>query len=201
MRMLKRQSHAWDTETIDIDLKTETLLGKGKIICAFVFCGQDLDFGLFIDNFGQNKGLINIFQDYLEDYNQKKIWHNYGFDRHILYNHNINVQGFGGVTMHMARLLAQYPLEYSLSVITKNLQVQIQQNKKEYLIQNMKNLQAKIEETQNILEINQNDEAFKDLEFYKICLKKLEKNQKYFTEQNHKDDIKKLFGQKKKLKN
>lgn len=33
-----------------------------------------------------------------------QVWHNYGFDRHVLWNHKINVQGFGGDTMHMARL-------------------------------------------------------------------------------------------------
>lgn len=34
----------------------------------------------------------------------KKAWHNYGFDRHVLYNHDIDCQGLVGDTMHMARL-------------------------------------------------------------------------------------------------
>ena len=33
-----------------------------------------------------------------------QVYHNYGFDRHVLYNHGINAVGFGGDTMHMARL-------------------------------------------------------------------------------------------------
>jgi DNA polymerase-1 len=37
--------HAWDTETIDIDLKTESVVGNGKIICASAYCGLDVDFG------------------------------------------------------------------------------------------------------------------------------------------------------------
>ena len=37
--------HAWDTETIDLDIKTESPVGKGKIICASAFCGIDVDFG------------------------------------------------------------------------------------------------------------------------------------------------------------
>ncbi len=37
--------HAWDTETVDIDLKNEGPLGNGKIICASAFCGPDIDFG------------------------------------------------------------------------------------------------------------------------------------------------------------
>ena len=44
------------------------------------------------------------FKEYFESKNIKKIWHNYSFDRHILYNHSINCQGFAGDTMHMARL-------------------------------------------------------------------------------------------------
>ena len=60
--------------------------------------------GLFIDNFGRNSDLILLFKDYLQDPFYKKIWHNYGYDRHIFYNHGIDVKGFGGDTMHMARL-------------------------------------------------------------------------------------------------
>lgn len=33
-----------------------------------------------------------------------QLWHNYGFDRHVLYNEGIDVAGLGGDTMHMARL-------------------------------------------------------------------------------------------------
>ena len=32
------------------------------------------------------------------------MWHNYSFDRHVLANMGIHCQGFGGDTMHMARL-------------------------------------------------------------------------------------------------
>jgi DNA polymerase-1 len=32
------------------------------------------------------------------------VWHHYGFDRHVLWNEGIDVHGFGGDTMHMARL-------------------------------------------------------------------------------------------------
>lgn len=47
--------HAWDTETIEIDAKEQSPVGNGKIICASVFIGPDIDFGsgprLFIDNY------------------------------------------------------------------------------------------------------------------------------------------------------
>ena len=32
------------------------------------------------------------------------MWHNYGFDRHVIENEGIYPKGFGGDTMHMARL-------------------------------------------------------------------------------------------------
>lgn len=33
-----------------------------------------------------------------------QVWHNYGFDRHVLSNMGIAAAGFAGDTMHMARL-------------------------------------------------------------------------------------------------
>jgi DNA polymerase-1 len=45
-----------------------------------------------------------VFKDYLEDEGIKKVWHNYSFDRHVLGNHHVDCKGFGGDTMHMARL-------------------------------------------------------------------------------------------------
>ena len=38
------------------------------------------------------KDLVMIFKDYFEDANYKKVWHNYGFDRHIFNNHKIDVK-------------------------------------------------------------------------------------------------------------
>ena len=37
--------HSWDTETVDLEVKTESPVGRGKIICASVFCGPDINFG------------------------------------------------------------------------------------------------------------------------------------------------------------
>jgi DNA polymerase-1 len=110
---------------MDLDVKQEAPVGKGKIICASFFAGPSLNFGrgprVFIDNFGKNAGLINYFKPYLESEKYLKIWHNYGFDRHLFYNHGIDVKGFGGDTMHMARLLdpSKIPGQYALSALTK----------------------------------------------------------------------------------
>jgi DNA polymerase-1 len=99
-------------------------VGNGRIVCASIFAGPEFNFGsgprLFVDNFGENAGLLDFFKPYLESKEHKKSWHNYGFDRHLFYNHNIDVKGFGGDTMHMARLFdaSKGPKEYSLARLT-----------------------------------------------------------------------------------
>jgi DNA polymerase-1 len=53
---------AWDTETIGIDPKIESPVGKGQVICASAFLGPDVNFGngprLMIDNFADAEGTI-----------------------------------------------------------------------------------------------------------------------------------------------
>jgi DNA polymerase-1 len=117
----RNRIHAWDTETMNVNIKEESPFGHGTVICASAFIGPEVNFGsgpkLFINNYGDSLGVLDVFKDYFEDPSIYKVWHNYGFDRHILYNHKINVQGFGGDTMHMARLAnpSRGPGEYSLS--------------------------------------------------------------------------------------
>lgn len=41
----KNRFHAWDTETIDIDIKEQSPVLYGKIICMSCFIGPDVDFG------------------------------------------------------------------------------------------------------------------------------------------------------------
>jgi hypothetical protein len=52
-----------------LDIKNETPVGKGRIIAASFFAGPHYNFGtgprVFIDNFGENAGLINYFKEYL----------------------------------------------------------------------------------------------------------------------------------------
>ena len=71
LQSLKGRVVAWDTETINIEVKEESPVGKGTIICASVFAGPDIDFGsgprLFIDNYADAKDIILEFKDYLED--------------------------------------------------------------------------------------------------------------------------------------
>ncbi len=43
--------HAWDTETNEIDLKEQSPVLFGKIICMSCFIGPDIDFGNGPSNF------------------------------------------------------------------------------------------------------------------------------------------------------
>ncbi|MEW5306424.1 MAG: hypothetical protein WDW36_008889 [Sanguina aurantia] len=47
--------------------------------------------------------IIDAFKGFFES-DVPKVWHNYGFDRHVLGNLGIQCKGFAGDTMHMARL-------------------------------------------------------------------------------------------------
>jgi DNA polymerase-1 len=53
------------------------------------------------------------------------VWHNYAFDRHIFGNEGITPRGFGGDTMHMARLWnsSRTGKGYSLEALTKDEEV------------------------------------------------------------------------------
>jgi DNA polymerase-1 len=133
LRSLKDLYHACDTEVVDLDLKVQSPVGNGRIICFSIYCGPELDFGhgprIWVDTL-RNPGippfspsttrgrerfsnfsfpffcseLLGVFKDYFEDNDVKKVWHNYSFDRHIFFNHRIDCHGFGGDTLHMARL-------------------------------------------------------------------------------------------------
>jgi hypothetical protein len=103
--------HVWacDTEVADIDVKKVGPVGNGTVICASIYGGDDVDFGdgnttLWIKNDGSSEGVLQYFKDWFENDYFQKVWHNYGFDRHVMYNEGIDCRGFAGDTMHMARL-------------------------------------------------------------------------------------------------
>lgn len=122
--------HACDTEVMDIDLSTSGPVGNGYVTCMSVYSGPDFDYGLgdgpgtmlWIDNLDDACGILNDhFAPWLEDESVLKVWHNYGFDRHVLYNEGINVRGLGGDTLHMARLCDTGRMKYSLESLTEDL--------------------------------------------------------------------------------
>jgi hypothetical protein len=105
--------HACDTEVMDIDLKNVGPVGNGYVTCLSMYSGPDFDYGLgeepgsalWIDNLDDSFGVLQEFKEFFEDDRFKTVWHNYGFDRHVMWNEGINVKGFGADTIHMARLL------------------------------------------------------------------------------------------------
>ena len=111
-----------------MEVKEQSPVGNGKILSAQLFCGPNIPLPdgplIFIDNFADSTDLILEFKDYFEDKEYKKIWFNYGFDRHIFDNHGISLQGFAGDVMHMARLIdsSREPQEYSLDKVSKYYQ-------------------------------------------------------------------------------
>lgn len=127
--------HACDTEVMAIDLKNVGPVGNGYVTCASVYSGPDFDYGLgdgpgtslWIDNLDDSVGLLQMFKPWFEDERFLKVWHNYGFDRHVMWNEGIDCLGFGGDTMHMARLQdtgrAKYGSGrgYSLEALTDEL--------------------------------------------------------------------------------
>lgn len=131
--------HSCDTEVMDIDLKKVGPIGHGYVTCLSVYSGPDFDYGLgdsdgddkeeegkkgtmlWVDNLDDAHGILQEFKSWLEDETILKVWHNYGFDRHVLYNEGINVKGFGGDTMHMARLSDTSRMKYSLESLTEDL--------------------------------------------------------------------------------
>jgi hypothetical protein len=131
----ERVFHACDTEVMDIDLKKVGPVGNGYVTCASIYSGPDFDYGLgdgpgtalWIDNLDESFGVLQEFKEFFEDGRFQTVWHNYGFDRHVMWNEGIDVKGFGGDTMHMARLQdtsrAKYGVGtgYSLEALTSDL--------------------------------------------------------------------------------
>ncbi len=131
----ERVFHACDTEVMEIDLKNVGPVGNGYVTCASIYSGPDFDYGLgdgkgtslWIDNLDDSFGVLQEFKEFFEDERFQTVWHNYGFDRHVMWNEGIDVKGFGGDTMHMARLQdtsrAKYGAGtgYSLEALTADL--------------------------------------------------------------------------------
>lgn len=102
--------HACDTEVAKIDVKQETPVDHGEIICFSIYSGPKADFGngkscIWVDVLdGGGKEILLQFAPFFEDPLIRKVWHNYSFDNHIIENYGIKISGFHADTMHMARL-------------------------------------------------------------------------------------------------
>ncbi|XP_052107651.1 DNA polymerase I A, chloroplastic/mitochondrial isoform X6 [Arachis duranensis] len=102
--------HACDTEVAKIDVKDETPVDHGEIICFSIYSGPEADFGggkscIWVDVLdGGGQEILDKFAEFFSDSSIKKVWHNYSFDCHIIENYGFKVSGFHADTMHMARL-------------------------------------------------------------------------------------------------
>uniref|UniRef100_A0A0A0L6C2 DNA-directed DNA polymerase n=2 Tax=Cucumis sativus TaxID=3659 RepID=A0A0A0L6C2_CUCSA len=102
--------HACDTEVAKIDVKQETPIDHGEVICFSIYSGPGADFGngkscIWVDVLdGGGKEILLQFAPFFEDPLIRKVWHNYSFDNHIIENYGIKLSGFHADTMHMARL-------------------------------------------------------------------------------------------------
>ncbi|XP_023771518.1 DNA polymerase I A, chloroplastic/mitochondrial [Lactuca sativa] len=102
--------HACDTEVAAIDVKQETPVDHGEVICFSIYSGHEADFGngkscIWVDVLdGGGKSMLDIFSPFFEDPFIKKVWHNYSFDNHVIENYGLTLGGFHADTMHMARL-------------------------------------------------------------------------------------------------
>ncbi|KAH9288195.1 hypothetical protein KI387_032312 [Taxus chinensis] len=124
-------AHACDTEVADIDVKKESPVGHGKVICFSIYCGSEANFGdgkscVWVDVLDGGEDVLSVFAPYFEDSSIRKVFHNYSFDMHVIGNHGINVRGFYADTMHLARLWNSARREeggYSLEALTMDPKV------------------------------------------------------------------------------
>ncbi|CAM8944603.1 unnamed protein product [Rhodiola kirilowii] len=124
--------HACDTEVAQIDVKQETPINHGEIICFSIYSGAHANYGagkscIWVDVLdGGGREILLEFAPFFDDPTIKKVWHNYSFDKHIIENYGIVVSGFHADTMHMARLWDSSRRTnggYSLEALTSNEKV------------------------------------------------------------------------------
>ncbi|XP_072988592.1 DNA polymerase I A, chloroplastic-like [Typha latifolia] len=104
--------HACDTEVAKIDVKQDTPVGHGEVICFSIYScksGSEADFGngkscIWVDVLDGGQNVLMEFAPFFEDPAIKKVWHNYSFDSHIIENYGLKLSGFHADTMHLARL-------------------------------------------------------------------------------------------------
>lgn len=88
----------FDTETVGIDPRKQSPVGNGQVVCWSLAHGNKRWFiwGEFLE----------LFKPFLESTNHYKVGHNiFSFDKHILGNHGIQLNGIAADTLHLSRLL------------------------------------------------------------------------------------------------
>ena len=67
-------------QVADIDIKKESPVGHGKIICFSIYCGSQADFGngkscLWVDVLDGGKDVLSVFAPYFGDSSIRKVSH------------------------------------------------------------------------------------------------------------------------------
>ncbi|XP_068668376.1 DNA polymerase I A, chloroplastic/mitochondrial-like [Aristolochia californica] len=138
LKQYKHLIHACDTEVAKIDVKDETPVDHGEVICFSIYSGPDADFDgkscIWVDVLDGGRDVLMEFASFFEDPSIRKVWHNYSFDCHVLENYGIKVSGFHADTLHLARLWDSSRRAnggYSLEALTGNLKVMSDRQKKD----------------------------------------------------------------------
>uniref|UniRef100_A0A453RWA1 DNA-directed DNA polymerase n=1 Tax=Aegilops tauschii subsp. strangulata TaxID=200361 RepID=A0A453RWA1_AEGTS len=103
---------AYSRQVANIDVKKETPVDHGEVICFSIYSGNldaHADFGngktcIWVDVLDGGRDVLMAFAPFFEDMSIKKVCHNYSFDSHVIENYGIKVTGFHADTMHLARL-------------------------------------------------------------------------------------------------
>jgi len=115
--------HAIDTEVHGIDVRHDSPRLSGELVCFSVYVRAGAGDGesdgegeggsggdplcVWVDTDPARPGgraTLEAFRGYLADPCVHKVWHNYGFDRHVFEGAGCALAGFAGDTMHMARM-------------------------------------------------------------------------------------------------
>lgn len=139
---------ACDTEVADIEVTSQSPCCHGTVTCLSIYAGPGYHFGsgrvpeggvnrsiIWVDTMldgtpesaADARAIFHEFAPFLASPKHPKVWHNYGFDRHVLQRIPALIeaggcQGFAGDTMHMARLwnAARAGRGYSLESLTSD---------------------------------------------------------------------------------
>jgi len=92
---------------MDIDLKSVGPIGHGYVTCLSICSSPEFDYGLggklgtmlWMDNLADAHGILQELKPWSEHEEALEVWHSKG----------ILVKGFGGDTIHMARLSDTIP--------------------------------------------------------------------------------------------
>ena len=104
----------FDTETVGIDPRKQSPVGNGRIVC-WSLAHEETRWFLWGE-------YLELFTPFLESRNHFLVGHNiYGFDRHLVANHGIELNGILGDTLHMSRLLyCSKERSHGLKALAKN---------------------------------------------------------------------------------